>query len=183
MGRKNMVNFYVDPEDWKRFGDKVGLRGRAEFLRSAIREKIAIPDSVVEMKQEQSNHIAMAEMYESKIQEKDKAHQDKIKQVDKSLTIEEQAKTGLKEAWESHPMTRMKMGEDENGLRAKVKEEYYAVTDEEIQYWASFGEVDLIKMREWVKSHKNVKIDLSYDTEINGEERDPAKPDKLLNHD
>lgn len=183
MGRKNMVNFYVDPEDWKRFGDKVGLRGRAESLRNAIREIIAIPDSVVEMKQEQSNHIAMAEMYESKIQEKNKAHQEKIKQVDESLTLEEQAKAGLKEAWESHPVTRMVMGKDKDGLRGRVEENYYAIIDDDIQYWANYGEVDLIKMREWVKSHKNVKIDDNYEGKMNERERSPVGPDKLLDHD
>lgn len=176
MSRLVMKNIYIDPTDWELLGDKVGDRGRSDFIREKIREEVCIPDDLEGLAEERKKTEKKLDVIKSKEDKIMKTREEQISRLGEIGDREEQAKELINNILEENTKIAPENWSDELLAERGQSRIEKLISKKEIKEITDMLEIDFDNMLSWTESQTHVKIVKAKDEKPNKRPFDITNP-------
>jgi len=176
MSKLVMKNIYIDPTDWELLGDKVGDRGRSDFIRRKIREEVCIPDELEGLREERKKTEKKLDVIKSKEDKIMKTREEQISRLGEIRDREEQAKELINNILEENTKIAPENWSDELLAERGQSRIEKLISKKEIKEITDMLEIDFDNMLSWTESQTHVKIVKAKDEKPNKRPFDITNP-------
>lgn len=176
MSKLVMKNIYIDPTDWELLGDKVGDRGRSDFIRRKIREEVCIPDDLEGLREERKKTEKKLDVIKSKEDKIMKTREEQISRLGEIGDREEQAKELINNILEENTKIAPENWSDELLAERGQSRIEKLISKKEIKEITDMLEIDFDNMLSWTESQTHVKIVKAKDEKPNKRPFDITNP-------